>query len=99
MAGQRTAGGGNATYTFTYTGLAARIDEIANGAARAIWMSQNVDADPAIYDALPIQQKINILDVSISRRLTALATNNKRDMDVLAAKLAAEAYADENFGL
>lgn len=99
MAGTRTVNGGNVTYTFSYTGPTARNDEIASGAARALWISQNPDADPAGFDALTVQQKVNILDNYIAKHFTALATNNKRDTDVQAAADAAEAYAAANYGL
>lgn len=99
MAGQRTSSSGNATYTFTYTANIARIDEIANGAARSIWIANNPNLPTTDYDSLSVQQKINILDLYISSHFTALATNNKLDTDVLAAEIAAQAYANTNYGL
>lgn len=99
MAGTRTTLNGVTTYTFTYSAPTAKIDEIAGGAARALWISHNPDKPTSEFDALTVQQKINILDLDTSRRFTALATNNKRDTDAQAAIEAAEAYALANYGL
>ena len=93
MAGTRTGSGSTTTYTFSWTG--ANLDAIADAAARRIYATTgNTD-----YDALTIQQKVNILDGYIAQTLTDIAAAYKRDTDMQAAMMAADAYARSNYGL
>lgn len=97
MAGTRNGTGTNTTYTFSWTG--ANLDAIADAAARQIWTMQNIDQPITGYEALSIQQKVNLLDGYIAKNLTALASAYKRDTDTQAAQAAADTFSKQNYGL
>ena len=62
MSGSRTGKGASITYTFSWTGT--NLDAIADAAARQIWINTATPTGYktiAEYEALSIQQKVNIL--------------------------------------
>jgi len=100
MTGIRTGTGATTTYTFSWTG--ANLDAIADAAARQIWTNTATPTGYktiAEYEALTIQQKVNILDGHIASTLTELATIYKRNLDTQAAQAAANAFSKVNYGL
>ena len=97
MAGIRTGTGASTTYTFAWTG--ANLDAIADAAARQVWTQKNIDKPIAGYEALSIQQKVDLLDGYIAANLTALASTYKRTLDTQAAQVAADAFSKVNYGL
>lgn len=100
MTGSRTGTGANTTYTFSWTG--ANLDVIADAAARQIWINTATPTGYktiAEYEALSVQQKVNILDGYIALSLTDLATIYKRNTDTQAAQVAADTLSKQNYGL
>ena len=97
MTGSRIGTGATTTYTFSWTG--ANLDAIADAAARQVWTSKNIDQPIAGYEALSIQQKVDLLDGYIAANLTALASAYKRTLDMQAAQVAADAFSKVNYGL
>ena len=100
MSGSRTGKGASITYTFSWTGT--NLDAIADAAARQIWINTATPTGYktiAEYEALSIQQKVNILDGYIASSLTELATIYKRNLDTQAAQVAADTFSKANYGL
>lgn len=100
MTGIRTGTGATTTYTFSWTG--ANLDAIADAAARQIWISTATPTGYKTieeYEALSIQQKVNILDGYIALSLTDLATTYKRNTDTQAAQVTADTFSKVNYGL
>ncbi len=100
MSGSRTGTGASITYTFSWTGT--NLDAIADAAARQIWINTATPTGYktiAEYEALSIQQKVNILDGYIASSLTELATIYKRNLHTQAAQVAADTFSKANYGL
>lgn len=93
---KRTANGANVTYSFEYTGAQAKIDEIADSAARQIYARAEQTAP---YDTLTIAQKLIILDDYIKMVFLDLASAYKIQADMEAARDAAEIYTQNNYTL
>lgn len=100
MTGSRTGTGASVTYTFSWTGT--NLDAIADAAARQIWINTATPTGYktiAEYEALSIQQKVDLLDGYIAANLTALASLYKRNTDMQSALIAADAFSKQNYGL
>jgi len=103
MAGTRTTTGTNTTYRFQWTAATARIDAIADGAARWFWRhgagNHGTDDAPITYDSLSITEKVAILDAHIAQVMTDAATAEKSVADQESARLAADQYSKDNYRL